>query len=149
MITKRMQQPDSSFDSLVPLSSWSSPFRLKDENDVKVVKAVLEELAKEAPAKGLGGFSERFGRAGLKNVFNGWITAHSYTPVRPDSLETLMGEDYLGKLQQATGIGDSGDLQERLARVLPQVIHYLTPIGEIPSNRLLAHNIHSLLVQLP
>src|SRR5215208_5082320 len=103
MINRRIQRR-SSFDSLVPLSASSSPFRLRDQTDVRIVKAVLEELAIEAPVKGLGGLSERFGDAGLKDVLYGWITSRSHTTLSRDRLEPLMGKDYLAQLQQATGI---------------------------------------------
>ena len=141
---ERQTQPKSSFDSLVPLSISSSPFSQLDKTDMRIVKAVLEKLADETPSRGLEGVAERLG----DDVLNEWITSQRQARLAPKAVTELCTQDELNALKDAAGLADVPELRERLARILPQIIKYLAPLGEIPSNKLLTHNIRSLLGQL-
>jgi uncharacterized protein YidB (DUF937 family) len=143
MIEKR-PQPNSSFDSLVPLAASSSPFRHMDRKDMRIVKALLQKLAQETPEIGLGGVAQRLG----PEVLNEWIASSTHAPVDPTALTRLCTDQELEDLKDAAGVTSVDELRERLARILPHIVQYLAPIGEIPSNKLLTHNIRSLLGQL-
>jgi uncharacterized protein YidB (DUF937 family) len=141
---ERQTQPKSSFDSLVPHSISSSPFSRLDKTDMRIVKAVLEKLAQETPSRGLGGVAERLG----DDVLNEWITSQRERRLASTAVTELCTQDELNALKDAAGLEDVPELHERLARILPHIIQYLAPLGEIPSNRLLTYNIRSLLRQL-
>ncbi|MDZ4287898.1 MAG: YidB family protein [Prosthecobacter sp.] len=89
---------------------------------------LLDGLLREAG--GLTGMMERFGAAGLLDVFASWVSTGPNQPILPSQLESVMGADALRGLAARVGF-DVQTLLPLLAQFLPQIVDRLTPQGTI------------------
>ncbi len=84
---------------------------------------------------GLGGLLQSFQQGGLGHVFQSWIGTGANLPISPDQLRNTLGNDWLTKIAQATGLPPD-QVQQHLAQLLPQIVDHLTPNGQMPQGDL-------------
>ncbi|WP_375465280.1 YidB family protein [uncultured Methylobacterium sp.] len=82
---------------------------------------------------GLDGLVAGFHRSGLGDVVESWIGHGPNRVVAPDQLASALGPGTLDTLQSQTGLSRD-DLLGQLSKVLPEVVHTLTPQGRVPDD---------------
>ena len=80
---------------------------------------------------GLGPLVDRFRNAGLGDVIGSWIGHGANHAIDPDQLAQALGGETVATLERETGMDRSALLSE-LAQALPEVVHRLTPDGQLP-----------------
>ena len=81
---------------------------------------------------GLGGLMAQFEQGGLGHIFQSWVANGANLPVSAAQLQQILGNGQLAQIAQSLGI-DHGAAAGGLAQVLPEIIHHLTPNGELPA----------------
>ncbi len=76
---------------------------------------------------GLESLVGNFEQGGLGHIAQSWISNGGNLPVSEDQLEAVLGSDQVQQLSSAMGIDPSN-----LSSALPELIHHLTPDGQIP-----------------
>ncbi len=82
---------------------------------------------------GVGGFLDRFRKAGLGELVTSWLSGSSPTPLSTASLEATVGRDAIDKVASKAGLSAT-TAASALAFMLPKVIRRLAPGGVIPTN---------------
>ncbi|MCJ2014104.1 YidB family protein [Methylobacterium sp. J-076] len=110
--------PGSGFDDLSGMLGGDGPSR---------------GASRPAPeeAGGLGPLVDSFRQAGLGEVIGSWIGHGANHAIDPDQLARGLGGDTVAALERETGM-DRGALLSELAKALPEVVHRLTPEGQLP-----------------
>ena len=103
-------------------------------------------LANNGSQGGLGGLVDKFGQAGLGDVIGSWIGHGQNAPISADQLSQVLGADTIGQIAAQLGLSH-GEAAGQLSQMLPEVIHRLTPNGEVPSGGL-GDDVGALLGQL-
>jgi uncharacterized protein YidB (DUF937 family) len=80
---------------------------------------------------GLGPLADRFRQAGLGHVIESWIGHGGNHAIAPDQLAQALGDDTVTSLEKETGM-ERGTLLAELSQALPEVVHRLTPGGQLP-----------------
>ncbi|MCB1225067.1 MAG: DUF937 domain-containing protein [Verrucomicrobiales bacterium] len=96
---------------------------------------------------GLEGLQEKFGSAGLGEVFNSWVGSGENQPVAPAQLENALGGDAIQSLSSNLGI-QSSQLLPLLSQFLPMIIDQLTPKGAIDQNQPSGSELQSVLANV-
>lgn len=81
-------------------------------------------------AGGLPGLMDRFGSAGLKDIFASWVSTGDNQPIQPGQVQEVLGKDALQGLADRLGV-NMQMLLPLMAQFLPQIIDQLTPSGQI------------------
>ena len=81
---------------------------------------------------GLGALLQQLQQGGLGEVVQSWVGTGANLPISAEQLQSVLGNDTLGKLAEQAGLSHS-DLGQQLSQWLPQVVDKLTPNGELPS----------------
>lgn len=82
---------------------------------------------------GFAGFLENFNRAGLSDTITSWIGTGSNTPISDEQIESVLGEDTLRGIANATKT-DYAIVTSATAYMTPRVIDALTPDGVVPAD---------------
>jgi uncharacterized protein YidB (DUF937 family) len=80
---------------------------------------------------GVEGLTNRLRAGGLGSAVDSWISTGSNQSVEPQQLGQALGSDTVNQLAQKSGI-DGSMLLPLLAALLPQIIDFLTPGGQLP-----------------
>ena len=91
--------------------------------------AALEELL-GGERGSLPELAERFTEAGLGHIMVSWIGNGPNLSISTRDLRRILGEERVEDLATLTGMV-SGDFLDRLVRLLPAAVHYMTPEGEL------------------
>lgn len=81
---------------------------------------------------GLAGLVDRFRGTGHAEAADSWVAPGENKAVAANDLAASLGEDTLAELSIKTGLSRE-TLLERLARVIPEAVHGMTPDGRLPS----------------
>ena len=93
-------------------------------NQGDLVSGLLKE------AGGLSGMMEKFGAAGLLDVFASWVSSEPNKAISAEQLEKVMGSDAVQALASRVGFSPQMILP-LMAQFLPQIVDRLTPEGRI------------------
>jgi uncharacterized protein YidB (DUF937 family) len=77
---------------------------------------------------GLESLMSQFEQGGIGQVAQSWISNGGNLPISQDQLEAVLGSSQVQQLAGAMGIDPSN-----LSAALPELIHHLTPDGQIPA----------------
>jgi uncharacterized protein YidB (DUF937 family) len=117
----------------------------------QILSAALSMLnPKDTSVGGGGGLADvigAFDKGGLGDIMSSWVGGGPNKPVDPGALANVLGPDVLGQFARKAGIGH-GDASSVLASVLPELIHQMTPQGQVPQGNALDGALGSLLGQL-
>lgn len=80
---------------------------------------------------GLAGLVRQFQDKGLGTLVAGWIGTGHNPPISPAQIQTVLDRRQLQQLASTSGLSLEA-LTEKLATVLPIVVDYLTPDGQVP-----------------
>ncbi len=109
-------------------------------------QAVFRMLEQGGP-DGLAGLAKNFQSQGLGDIFSSWVSTGENQPIRPEQLQSALGQETLQQLSSGTGMSLQAALP-LLAQLLPAVIDKLTPQGQLPQdNNLLQQGLKMLLGQ--
>jgi outer membrane protein OmpA-like peptidoglycan-associated protein/uncharacterized protein YidB (DUF937 family) len=81
---------------------------------------------------GLGGFLEKFRRAGLSDTVSSWLSGSSSNALSADSLQTVLGSQTLSNIASRVGLPVS-TASTALGFMIPKLIQSLAPGGVIPT----------------
>jgi len=76
---------------------------------------------------GLQSIVGTFEQGGVGHIVQSWISSGANLPVSQDQLESVLGSSQVQQMASAMGIDPS-----TLSSALPELIHQLTPDGQIP-----------------
>jgi uncharacterized protein YidB (DUF937 family) len=88
-------------------------------------------LSNSGQSGGLAGLVEQFGRAGLGQQMQSWISTGRNMPISADQIAQVFGHGGMQQMAQQAGM-DPSQFGGQMAEVLPQMIDKLTPNGELP-----------------
>ena len=77
---------------------------------------------------GLESLMSQFERGGIGQVALSWVSNGGNLPISQDQLEAVLGSSQVQQLAGAMGVDPSN-----LSAALPELIHHLTPDGQIPA----------------
>ena len=97
---------------------------------------------------GLSGLLDKFKQAGLADKADSWVGTGPNTPLNPDELERALGPQELQRIADQSGMS-VGEVREKLAAGLPEVVDHLTPKGNVPDDDALGAMIGKLSRFLP
>lgn len=139
----------SLFDELVPQNSSGTGFSFRSEEDKKVCRAVIKQLATDLSKGDFSGLLTMFNAKNkeAEAMFQSWVNSGKIAGIGPDEVQKILDEKHLNQLAEYAKV-DRENAEKSLVRVLPQVVHHLAPIGEIPSERALRNNVRLLQDQL-
>ena len=80
---------------------------------------------------GLSDLLKQFQTNGQGDKAESWISSGPNKPIRPDELESALGEERISWLMQQTGLSRD-ELLQGLSRELPEAIDQMTPSGRVP-----------------
>ena len=80
---------------------------------------------------GLSGLLSSFQQAGLGHIAQSWVGNGPNQPVSPQQLQTVSGDNQVQGMASQAGIG-SQDFLSQLSQHLPNVVHGMTPNGQLP-----------------
>ncbi|MES2435672.1 MAG: YidB family protein [Pseudomonadota bacterium] len=120
--------------------SGDQPATGLDGHNSQSISNVLSEIGSfftgssggSALSGGLGGLIDQFRGQGHGEAADSWVSNGANKPVAGDDLAAALGEDTLSELTAKTGLSRE-TLLERLARVIPDAVHGMTPDGRLPS----------------
>ena len=111
-----------------------------DAHNSQSISNVLSEIdsfftgssGASALSGGLGGLVDQFRGKGHAEAADSWVSNDANKPVAEQDLAAALGDDTLAELSAKTGLGRDVLLQ-RLARVIPDAVHGMTPEGRLPT----------------
>ena len=81
---------------------------------------------------GLGGFLEKFRRAGLSDTVSSWLSGSSSSALSADSLQSVLGSQTLSNVASRVGLPVS-TASTALGFMIPKLVQTLAPGGVIPT----------------
>jgi uncharacterized protein YidB (DUF937 family) len=94
----------------------------------RLTTAVQDTFASKG---GVEGLTNQLRAGGLGGAVDSWISTGGNQPVEPQQLGQALGPDTVNQLAEKSGI-DVSMLLPLLAGLLPQIIDFLTPGGQLP-----------------
>lgn len=82
-------------------------------------------------AGGLGGLVAQFEQAGLGHVAQSWVGNGPNQSVSPQQLQSVFGESQVQGMASQAGMQPQ-DFLSQLSQHLPNVVHGMTPNGQLP-----------------
>jgi uncharacterized protein YidB (DUF937 family) len=80
---------------------------------------------------GLGGLTEIFGRAGMRQQVDSWVAQGPNMAISPDQIAAAFGTERLGQLAEQAGMTHA-EAAGQLSEILPGLVDRLTPGGAMP-----------------
>ena len=80
---------------------------------------------------GLGGLLSAFEGAGLGHIAQSWVGNGPNQPVSPQQLQSVLGDDQVQSMASQSGMAPT-DFLSQLSQHLPNVVHGMTPNGQMP-----------------
>ena len=77
---------------------------------------------------GLQSLVSNFEQGGIGHIAQSWISNGANLPISQDQLEAVLGTSQVQQLASSMGIDPSN-----LSSALPELIHHLTPNGQVPT----------------
>ena len=81
---------------------------------------------------GLGGFLDRFRRAGLSDAVSGWLSGSPAAPISSETLQSALGSQAMNSIASRTGLS-LATVASALGFMIPRLVQTLAPGGAIPS----------------
>lgn len=82
---------------------------------------------------GLPGIIGKFEQGGLAAQANSRVGTDANLPLNTSQLQQILGSGSIGQIAQQLGLSH-GEAGAGLAQLLPQLIHHLTPNGQVPAS---------------
>jgi uncharacterized protein YidB (DUF937 family) len=114
-------------DSVV--SEVGNEFGMSTSSSSSVLSGLLSFITQQEG--GLGGFLDRFRRAGVGNTVASWLNGETKA-IAPDAVETALGRDTISGIASKAGLSFSS-AATAIAFMLPRLIQRLAPGGTVPS----------------
>jgi uncharacterized protein YidB (DUF937 family) len=80
---------------------------------------------------GLGALLQQFQHKGYGDQVQSWVGTGQNQPIAPDALSEVFDRDQLSQIASQAGVSED-DARAGLSELLPQVVDYLTPHGQLP-----------------
>jgi len=95
---------------------------------------------------GLNGIINAFQRGGLGHLADSWVGTGENLPVSADQLSSVLGSDKIGEIASQLGLSQ-GDAAGGLAKILPELINYITPNGQVPGSQSIVESALSMFLK--
>lgn len=82
---------------------------------------------------GLGAVLGKFQQKGYSQQAASWVATGENEAMPPQAIDDVVGLDELSRLSQQLGVPQQ-EVADGLAQILPEVVHQLTPQGEVAGN---------------
>jgi len=109
-----------------------SRFGLSAGKSTSLLTSLLSLIQEQSG--GLGGFLEKFRRAGLSDIVSSWLSGSSSNALSADSLQSVLGSQTLSNIASRVGL-PVPTASTALGFMIPKLVQTLAPGGVIP-NRL-------------
>jgi uncharacterized protein YidB (DUF937 family) len=96
---------------------------------------------------GLQGLLGKFQGSGMGDHVASWVGNGENLPISADQVQQALGSDQVEALAQQAGI-PAEHASSGLAAMLPEIIHHLTPDGQVPQGANLQQGLGGLLGKL-
>jgi len=93
---------------------------------------------------GIEGLMQKFGNQGLGDLVKGWVSTGPNPPATAGQIEKVLGSEQLQQMAAQAGI-DRNQIAAQIAKVLPSLVHKVTPQGQPVSGSALENGLASLL----
>ena len=91
--------------------------------------ALYEEIAGlVTQSGGINGLIQQFEQNGLGPLISSWMGGASNTPITPDQIVQVMGQDRITAIASRVGLSEP-QVMDGIAKLLPVVVAHLTPNG--------------------
>jgi outer membrane protein OmpA-like peptidoglycan-associated protein/uncharacterized protein YidB (DUF937 family) len=107
-----------------------SRFGLSASKSTSLLGSLLSLIQEQSG--GLGGFLEKFRRAGLSDIVSSWLSGSSATAISSDSLQSVLGSQTLSNIASRVGLPVS-TASTALGFMIPKMVQTLAPGGVIPT----------------
>ncbi len=107
-----------------------SRFGLGSAKAGSLLTAILSLIQEQSG--GLGGFLDKFRRAGLSDTVSSWLSGGAPTPVSADSLQSVLGSQTVSNIASRVGLPAS-TAASALGFMIPRLVQTLAPGGAIPT----------------
>jgi uncharacterized protein YidB (DUF937 family) len=111
---------------------------------VQVIARGLLSLMTDERAGGVGGFFDRFRRAGLDDLLASWFGGKEGKVLTPAQLESALGPRPLDEIAASSGLTRAA-VSSAAAYLLPRLLGWLTPKGKLPSTSALLERVSGIL----
>ncbi len=93
--------------------------------------ALAGAAAGTAVSGGLGSLLDQFRNAGHGAAADSWVSEGENHPISPEQINSVIGQGKIADIAAQAGISPE-QMSQLLAQSLPQLIHKLTPGGQLP-----------------
>ena len=80
---------------------------------------------------GLNGLIKMFTEKGLGDIVSSWVGKGDNTPVTPEQVKDVFGENGIDEIATKTGM-DKDEVTGQLSDLLPKAVDKVTPEGKVP-----------------
>jgi outer membrane protein OmpA-like peptidoglycan-associated protein/uncharacterized protein YidB (DUF937 family) len=113
------------------LAEAGSQFGISSAKSSSLLSSLITMIT-ETPG-GLGGFLDRFRKAGLGDMVSSWLSGSSPRALTSSALESTIGRDSIDKIASKAGLSAT-TASSALAFMVPNLIQRLAPGGVIPTH---------------
>jgi len=107
-----------------------SRFGLSGSKATSLLGSILGLIQEQSG--GLGGFLEKFRRAGLSDTVSSWLSGSSSNAISADTLQSVLGSQTLSSISARVGLPVS-TAATALGFMIPKLVQTLAPGGAIPT----------------
>lgn len=133
------------FDGLVPQEASTTRLRFETEADEKVFRALIDKFQTDSESGDFFGLVDRFRlEPHAHEKFRSWVSSSSGNlSIGPAEVSRALGNDYIQEIATLAELPEPTAVNS-VAKVLPIVVHELSPVGVVPSPKVLRFNLDSL-----
>lgn len=102
---------------------------MSTNSSISLLSGLLSTITQQEG--GLGGFLDRFRRAGVGNAVSSWFSGEAKS-ISPDTVENALGRDTIQNIASKAGLSFSA-AATAIAYMLPRLVQKLAPGGAVPS----------------
>ena len=99
------------------------------------LSGLIENIAGQGAAGGVGGLVEAFQKGGLGAVAQSWVSSGANLPISAEQIQAVLGSGAVGQFAEKLGV-DPQVGAAKLAELLPTLVDKLTPGGQLPTEGL-------------
>lgn len=111
------------------LNDVGNQLGMSTNSSISLLSGLLSTITQQEG--GLGGFLDRFRRAGVGNAVSSWFSGEAKS-ISPDTVENALGRDTIQNIASKAGLSFSA-AATAIAYMLPRLVQKLAPGGAVPS----------------
>ena len=92
---------------------------------------IVMQLVNNPQTGGLAGLVAKLQQGGIGDIVNSWVSTGQNLPISAEQIQSVLGGSSLSGLAAQLGVSQE-QASGSLADMLPQLIDYMTPNGQMP-----------------